>query len=309
MSSNYYGTLGKAWHNDRYVGDHVFTNGHIVPIYEANSVHTLNMLVGYAKHVNRDHGDVYFRGQAELHGSLLPSLARNGSTLAVSGLLSSFIGTATMSAPILKTFGAHVREPLLQHYGMKTKWLDLVDNLWVALYFGLHKIDEKIIGRVYNNVKRRETRRPTELELTTPGLEKQFYQYVLLVLNEDPRTTKARPGYTPGLSSIAIDLRKAAPSIFLRPHAQHAILMRKKQITHSQSTDLSDQVVLIVRLLTSDVHDWLGFGQLGSSENMFPSAFNDPGYSILLESIPFNKTNVASIGSIAEFSFSASKVQ
>jgi len=27
-------------------------------------------------------------------------------------------------------------EPLLQHYGIRTRWLDLVDNFWTALWFG-----------------------------------------------------------------------------------------------------------------------------------------------------------------------------
>ncbi|GAA0468199.1 hypothetical protein Ade02nite_79030 [Paractinoplanes deccanensis] len=32
----------------------------------------------------------------------------------------------------------YAAEPLLQHYGIRTRWLDLVGNIWSALWFACH---------------------------------------------------------------------------------------------------------------------------------------------------------------------------
>lgn len=35
---------------------------------------------------------------------------------------------------------------MLQHYGVKTPCIDLVDNVWVALWFAIHQTKTKIIN-------------------------------------------------------------------------------------------------------------------------------------------------------------------
>ena len=54
------------------VGEYKFACGNSVPIYEVFTVHELNQLVGYAKFLNREYGNVYYRGQCELYGTISP---------------------------------------------------------------------------------------------------------------------------------------------------------------------------------------------------------------------------------------------
>lgn len=50
-----------------------FANGSIVPVFDVLSVHALNYVVGYAKHINRDVSSVFSRGQGRLYDNLRPS--------------------------------------------------------------------------------------------------------------------------------------------------------------------------------------------------------------------------------------------
>lgn len=59
-----------------YVGDYTFSCGNTVPVYEVITVHGLNQLIGHAKFNNQTYGKVYYRGEARLHETLLPSLLR-----------------------------------------------------------------------------------------------------------------------------------------------------------------------------------------------------------------------------------------
>lgn len=46
-------------------------------------------------------------------------------------------------------------EGLLQHYGVKTHYVDLADNHWIALWMGLNQIERiKKIGEYYHYVER-----------------------------------------------------------------------------------------------------------------------------------------------------------
>ena len=60
----------------KYIDKFNFANGHEAPIFEVDSMHGLNQIIGHAKFNNRDYGQVYYRGQCELYDTLLPSLFR-----------------------------------------------------------------------------------------------------------------------------------------------------------------------------------------------------------------------------------------
>jgi uncharacterized metal-binding protein len=53
-----------------------FDKGNIVPIIRVESIHALNTLVGYCKHKYKDDGNIFFRGQTQNYGALVPSLYR-----------------------------------------------------------------------------------------------------------------------------------------------------------------------------------------------------------------------------------------
>ena len=51
-----------------------------VPVYEVTTVHGLNQIVGHIKHNNANHGTVLYRGQANLHERLIPSILHGSPT-------------------------------------------------------------------------------------------------------------------------------------------------------------------------------------------------------------------------------------
>lgn len=61
----------------KYIWTHSFQNGSHVPVYEVETVHALNQLIGHAKFNNRAYGNVFYRGECKLHDSLRPALYRS----------------------------------------------------------------------------------------------------------------------------------------------------------------------------------------------------------------------------------------
>ena len=57
-------------------GTHIFAGGNEVSVFEVSDYRALNQIVGYAKFINTQYGDVFYRGEVNLHSSLLPSIAR-----------------------------------------------------------------------------------------------------------------------------------------------------------------------------------------------------------------------------------------
>ncbi len=53
-----------------------FLNGSQVPMYDVSTVSGLNQLIGFAKFINRDYGEVYYRGVNKVFNTVLPSLMR-----------------------------------------------------------------------------------------------------------------------------------------------------------------------------------------------------------------------------------------
>lgn len=126
---------------------HSFDCGNSVAIYNVTTMFGLNQLIGHAKFNNKEYGEVLYRGETKLHDGLIPSLFRGcrGTTkwdqispLANKILRSDEIRFA-MNAGMDHKLGRHKVEGMLQHYGIQTRFIDLVDNHWVALWMGLHK--------------------------------------------------------------------------------------------------------------------------------------------------------------------------
>lgn len=71
-------------------------------------------------------------------------------------------------------------ESLLQHYGIPTNFIDVVDNHWIALWMGLNKsIEIKSLTKYYYYEERTIPRIITEKD--KENLDKLLYQYVLLI--------------------------------------------------------------------------------------------------------------------------------
>ena len=128
-----------------------------IPVYEIPSMHALNQVVGYIKHINAGNGTVLYRGQCELYESVIPSIKHCMSEIEYhEGRLKDAISASIEDDPFRKFLGLRnsdidgwklyeklIVEAVFQHYGAKTYCVDFVDNHWTALWFGLYEWDAK----------------------------------------------------------------------------------------------------------------------------------------------------------------------
>lgn len=257
--------------------------------FHVHDPHALIQAAGYLKYKNAGSSElIYFRGHTRTYVGLQPTLFRGCHTHAAQSRRESLLSKALIEVrnqnPIFSTFYEESHEPLLQHYGFKTSWIDLVDNIWVALWFACHKA--KTTGSVseYMHYERR---------IPTPGADE--YVYISLIAADISPAVKDSPGLYIGKNTELIDLRVASPSIFLRPHAQHGLLFRNKAGHTRRPTDYSSQIRGVIRANLFDALAWLGDGKSLVTHSLFPPAFYDRGYNMLLSSA-FKGTKV--VGSI-----------
>ncbi len=244
--------------------------------------HALIMAAGYLKYLmaSKSGEGVYFRGQRRLYGSLTPALFRGHTNKEITNpktrekratALNEAVEYFRKTGSIFGTFGEYAHEPLLQHYGINTTWIDVVDNVWVALWFACHRALAAGKKSEYLHFERR-----------IPS-EKECFAYVLLVAADITNRNRDKPGWFFGDNTELVDLRMAAPSVFLRPHAQHGLLLRKKGIAGSgRPLDYKDQIRGVIRVDLARALHWLGDGKMVGIHSLFPPPYYDSGYQLLL---------------------------
>lgn len=237
--------------------------------YLIETVHDLIQFIGFGKYKNNQIGNVYFRGQTSLYGgSMIPSLYRGKPRLdSITYKYNGRINKVIKSKRIFSQYNRAVFEPLIQHYGVKTPYIDLVDNVWVALWFALHQAKTVSIN---------------SHEYVYYYESKEEYAYIILMASDAKEETK-QFGIYKGTNTTLVDLRKATPSYFLRPHAQHAYMIRKNE---KFPGDYSDLIVGIAKIPTIIGFKWLGTNEFLSFNSLFPASYFDSGYKILLKSYP-----------------------
>lgn len=282
--------------------DYLFANGHLANVFNIKSIHALNQFVGYVKYkcMQEKSVNVFFRGQSELYKTLMPSIFRfsandaTGKDVRISIArryenLRSYIKDCETQVPCLKKLNQMTTEALLQHYGIKTSWLDIVDNLWVALWFSIH--NSKLI-------------RSDNAEYEHISLNNKEQKVYLLLIRSDAVSAGTNGCYK-GTETELVDLRLSAPSFFLRPHAQHALLIRSRKRDSQVDVDLAKNVCAILSFDINNVKSWLGEGKLLSAENIYPPAIADQGYRILLENAPRSgKEKTPTYGFVTSISYS-----
>jgi FRG domain len=273
-----------------------------IPVIRIQDPNALTQVMGWLK-FTAGSGRVLFRGQGTLYPSLRPSAMRElkpGSMTKYSKAMKDYIeactGASCRCAPGGHTFGHGERcieqvnqsdsprgivagtyraavEPMLQHYGLRTRWLDLVDNIWVALWFGCQMHIQH--GRHASHLTRSD------------GHETDGRAYVL-VLDLGRQEETAVPGYSLGDVARIVDLRYSVPSLYLRPHAQHGLLAAPRRMTPSDpdAGDMSTLVIAVLEIELSDALVWLGSGSMLSTHVLFPPATHDAGYRRLLDYAP-----------------------
>lgn len=256
--------------------------GKNVKTYTIKTIHDLTQFIGYGKYMNNSGYNVFLRGQTELYnGALIPSIYRGRTRLdTITTKYSTKINQIKNDIISFNRYDRVVLEPLLQHYGIKTPYIDLVDNIWVALWFALHKATVKPINSheyvyYYNN--------------------DNTYSYILLIATDAINPSKKHGIYN-GKTTTLIDLRKALPSYFLRPHAQHAYMLKKNEAFPG---DYSDLIIGIAKIPTDLGFKWLGINEFLTVSSLFPAAYFDSGYAKLLKEYPeYNEGTIKQYGSI-----------
>ena len=296
----------KKIYGTRYTEIYKFKSGHEVPIYEILNCHGLNQMIGYVKLINKEYGKVFYRGQCNLYSTMLPSLYHKSNNAKYMSernqKLNSIINKTLADKVFMKEANLSgdmdeasiIIEGMLQHYGIETRCIDAVDNHWVALWFGLNKYhSERISDNVYasytNIIKNAYQIYENERK---SGEKESYFQYVILIAADKGKESF---GVVFGNDMLTVDLRVALPSTFLRPHAQHGIVLKKKLHDCSCDFDISKNVVAILKIRNDLANVWLGDGELAKFSNLFPSQFHDHAYRILLEREDLFRDNINSI--------------
>jgi hypothetical protein len=180
-----------------------------------NSPDLLAAFAGYLKYQLKD-AKVYFRGEKNYYKTTIPSLYRfknsvdftneniKKRTKAYSELI-----TRLPSISLAKRFKQKDFSSLLQHYGIGTNWIDLVDNIFIALWFSNWNANNQI-GYTY-------------------------VKFFASQLNND--------------NLKIIDLRENYTSLSLRPHCQHGISATKKvDIWNVENSDFSTNLIAIAKI-------------------------------------------------------------
>ena len=255
------------------------------PVYVVKSPHALTQAIGYLKFVASQQGcNVYFRGQSTIYDGMRPSLYRgihtNSAQHKYHDRLNSIVNGICERHRITRALRSSRREALLQHYGLRTTWIDLVDNVWIALWFACYKaISTGKFGRYLHFERRRD--------------EGESEDAFIVAICVDAATR-----YNDRETTEFVDLRREVPSIFLRPHAQHGVLFRVKGSSKGERVfDYSSRILSHIKIDLSDALRWLGEGAMLDVHTLFPPAAYDFGYRFLLED-EFDGDDL--IGSVAQ---------
>lgn len=254
-------------------------------VLHVESPHALTQAVGYAKFKAQPFERVFLRGQSKLYDGLSPTLYRGIKSDAAQtnrhAALNSTLELFRANCRIFEGFPEYAHEPLLQHYGIHTTWIDVVDNVWVALWFASHQAFS--VGK-HKEFLHFDQRKVTE----------DSYCYIILLSANDDRRGKPRRGMLLSRKTELIDLRVTVPSIFLRPHSQHGMLFRAKGEQGGRIMDYSDAIIGVIRFNLSDAFKWLGSGSMVGVRSLFPPPYFDTGYGMLL-SVPHSDFTVGAI--------------
>lgn len=235
-------------------------------IVECSTYISLVRLLGYVKY--HSSSTVLVRGQSRCWGNLNPSAIRtapNNSDLhrEADDFLVTFRNTLQVD---LEEAQQHSTEPHLQHYGIRTRWLDVVDSLPHALYFA--------VFNQYNSDGRSRMILPQGGESSTD----YGYLYLIDCDPDEARAPQTRGVWTTDSGLKICDLRRAKPSKALRPHSQHGYLIRGTDT----ELNLWNRVLVRIRVPRKQAHEWIS-GHCLAHCAMFPGEHEDQNYATLLD--------------------------
>lgn len=205
---------------------------------------------------------IFLRGQTDDHKGMIPSIFRENKNNNISKRYNAYLSLLNYlhKQSNLKRFSGEIGGAVLQHYGIKTPWLDLIDNLFLAIWFA--------------SMQRTKTE-PYDFEISKKELG--FIYYVKV---EKPNTHQ-RGKIIEGNYTRWCDLRRSLNSLSLRPHNQHGIFFTKKNINKDNS-DLNEFVVATVGFPINKLKEnIINLNNAFPTSFMFPSSFYDNTYKVL----------------------------
>jgi hypothetical protein len=268
-------------------------------VLELRDPNALTQVVGHAKY--RTGSTVVLRGHSHLYPNLIPRLFRGAvsprqrqheseAISAYSRMLSGgpcaceLAGGPPDCRPnwpcqqrsiampgLLRGTPKAAVEPLLQHYGLHTRWIDVVDNIWIALWFACHDLQQR--DQYGHHVRR------------NPDTSDNQFAFVTLIDVGDVAQT-AVPGVFSSRFTRLVDLRRAVPSVYLRPHAQHALVLASRDWSPALDPDLAHLELATLRISLREALSWLGNGVSLTPYALFPPATKDEGCRRLLDDAP-----------------------
>lgn len=160
-------------------------------------------------------------------------------------------------------------EGLFQHYEGGTRWLDVVDNLQVALWMatrGYHTTTSESSGKI---------------QIVYPKTPAECDGFIYLYLFALCGVETSFPGLkSTRQGTQLLDLREALPARFLRPHSQHSALLKlvdNKGESHEFDGGAS---FVVVRMPLEEALSSCG-GTLLRAETLFPRMEEDKGFQQL----------------------------
>lgn len=247
---------------------------------------------------------VYMRGQSSLWDSVVPSLYRHDGkgdppkevliwakrrvTIA-----HHYEELAQERRLITPATSPQLTGAVMQHYFVRSGWIDLVDNVWVALWFSCHAV--RAMGKLGARPLLRHAPKPS----IHTGVDADDDDLGFILVHSPGSGAWTDAGIYAGDSHHVelIDLRATLPSTYVRPHAQHGAVLRRSSIRALDDIDLADTVIGVVAVPRSLALNWLGDSQVLRSPFFFPPPTFDFGYQRLLNRIEaveeaFTYTNV-----------------
>ena len=229
---------------------------------------------------------VFYRGQHTLYGrchdAIIPTAYRGGDH---SKEVEACVDRVLKMPPFVDAeISREAIEGLIQQYGGVSRWIDVVDNIWIALWFACHMawvakdIAETKMAKKYNGSEMQYV----HYERRVPELEKEAnrFAYVVMIGVEEKFELQSPGFYKSGRDEL-LNLRQALPSQFIRPHAQHGWLVRRRK-GDGFAKDLKDMVHGVIRIPLEIALDWLGASKAFAVDSIFPPPAFDTGWRDLM---------------------------
>ena len=242
------------------------------PFVDCRSYHALVALYGFVKYDT--HANVLIRGQSACYGKLIPSAYRGDVPTDIDQQIERFLSRfrEAMRVDPLPQHQA-TTEPVLQHYGIPTRWLDLVDSIPHALYFATCEFKRDGERIRLEDEASREHREYGWLYFVDCGSDRDLRS--IRVLHEG-KVVSCRGAWVTEDGFQFTDLRRAKPSKALRPHAQHGYLCRPAP---GQTNLWNTRLLVRARVRRVDAVAWLGNGDAFKYDALFPRHRDDRYYA------------------------------